>query len=167
MCQFVVVFFCLASLSNFAAAADQFKPAKAFERLRALTGMWHSRPVNGDQMKTEFRVTAGGSVVMGRSGAGTPTEMITMYYLDGERLMLTHFCGDAKNQPRMVAKGSADLKTVAFDFLDATNLPSPQVGHMHSVVFTFIDSDHYTEQWTWQEAGKQTKYSFEMARVGK
>jgi len=76
---------------------------------------------------------------------------------------MTHFCPSG-NQPRMKATISPDLKTISFDFLDATNLPSPQAGHMHRAIYIFPDADHYTEEWTWQEAGKSTTFHFEMRR---
>jgi hypothetical protein len=84
--------------------------------------------------------------------------------LDGDRLMMTHYCG-AGNQPRMKAETSSDGKTVAFDFLDATNLPSPETGHMQRAVFTVADANHHTEEWVFTKDGKEHKELFAMERV--
>jgi hypothetical protein len=87
--------------------------------------------------------------------AEAPEDPITMFHLDGERLVLTHYC-DAGNQPRMVATTSPDGKTITFNFLDATNLLSSQMGYMQRVVFSLIDADHHTEMWEFATAdGKQ------------
>jgi hypothetical protein len=77
-----------------------------------------------------------------------------MFHLDGDRLILNHYC-DAGNQPRMVGTISPGGKTITFNFLDATNLLSSQVGHMQHVVFNLIDSDHQTELWEFAMAGGQ------------
>ena len=91
-------------------------------------------------------------------------DMMSMYYVDGDQLLMTHFC-PTNNQPRMKAVISADLSTVTFDFLDATNLPGPQAGHMHRAVFLFsADPGHYSEEWTWKQEGKDSKMYFEMQR---
>jgi hypothetical protein len=78
--------------------------------------------------------------------------MVSMFAIDGNRLLMTHYCG-AGNQPRMIGTFSPDGKTLTFDFLDATNLASSQAGHMQHAVFTFADADHYTEDWTWAKDG--------------
>ncbi len=81
--------------------------------------------------------------------------MMTMYHLDGERLMLTHYCV-AKNQPRLVATSFGDGgKTVTFSFIDGGNLPSRDRGHMDKAVFRFIDDNHTTSQWTWYQDGRE------------
>ena len=46
---------------------------------------------------------------------------------------------------------SPDGKTVEFDFLDVAG--STQYGHMHHAVFTVIDANHHTEDWTYMEPG--------------
>ena len=80
--------------------------------------------------------------------------MISVYHLDGNRLLLTHYCM-AGNQPRMQA-GAFDPKTnrIDFQFLDATNLPSPDAGHMHRVVVRFQGPSEVTEDWTFYKGGK-------------
>ena len=81
--------------------------------------------------------------------------MVTMFYLDGDRLMLTHYCV-ARNQPRLVATSFADAgKTITFTFLDGTNLPSRDKGHMDKMVFRFIDDNHAVSHWTWYQDGKE------------
>jgi hypothetical protein len=89
--------------------------------------------------------------------------MITMFHPDGDRLLMTHYCG-AGNQPRMVGTLSPDGKTLTFEFLDASNLASPQAGHMHRMVLTFLDAGHHTEAWTWVDQGKEMTELFDLQR---
>jgi hypothetical protein len=78
-------------------------------------------------------------------GMDRPDDPITMFVVDGDRLMLTHYC-DANNRPRMVARMSPDGKMLEFDFLDVSG--NLQYGHMQHAKFAFVDSDHHTEEWT-------------------
>ena len=59
-------------------------------------------------------IARGSAVVMdgdgapdGESGAHPGEEMMTAFYLDGGRLMLTHYCV-ARNYPRLVATAASD-----------------------------------------------------------
>jgi len=90
-------------------------------------------------------------------------DMLSLFYVDGDRLLMTDFCRSG-NQPRMQATISPDVKSISFDFLDATNLPSPQSGHMHHALYIFTDADHYSQEWTWMQDGKTTTYRSEMQR---
>jgi hypothetical protein len=101
---------------------------------------------SGARVKVVIRVTSRGNALMHEMTiAGLPDDPITMLYLDGERLMLTHYC-DAGNRPRMVGKMSPDGKTVAFEVLDISG--STQRGHMADAVFTIVNANHHTEEWT-------------------
>ncbi len=65
----------------------------------------------------------------------------------------------------MSASTSADGKTISFDFVDATNLATPDAGHMERVVFTLLDANHHTEEWTYADHGKEMKELFDLRRT--
>jgi hypothetical protein len=135
---------------------------KGLEKLKSLVGTWQGKTAKGEPVEDSFALTAGGTAVMGDDKMGSE-EMLSLFYVDGRRLLMTHFCPSG-NQPRMEATVSPDLKTISFDFLDATNLPSKQAGHMHHAIYIFSDSDHYSQEWTWLEDGKTTLFRSEMQR---
>jgi hypothetical protein len=115
---------------------------RAFELMKALAGNWEGKMPDGQTPHGVIRATSRGTALLFELKTATDNP-ITMIHLDGDRIMLTHYC-DAGNQPRMVGKLSADGKTVAFDFLDATNLQNSFQGHMHAMSFTPVDANHFT-----------------------
>jgi hypothetical protein len=145
-----------------ACAMAQSDAQKNFEKMKALAGSWKGKTSDGRPVEVSYRVTSGGSALM--SEIRGEEDMITMFHLDGDRLLMTHYCG-AGNQPRMKAEASPDAKTVAFNFLDATNLPSPETGHMHRAVFTMVDANHHKEEWVFTKDGKEQKELFAMVRA--
>jgi len=106
---------------------------KALEKLKSLVGTWQGKTAKGQPVEDTFSLTAGGTAVMGDDRMGSE-EMLSLFYVDGNRLLMTHFCPSG-NQPRMQATISPDLKTISFDFLDDTNLPSPGTCTMQSTSF--------------------------------
>ena len=101
-----------------------------------MAGTWTGNGAKGDTAEVTYKVMAGGTSVMADIKMGDEA-MTSMYYVDGDRLLMTHFC-PSNNQPRMKAAISPDGKTVTFDFVDATNLASPQTGHMHRGGLRFL-----------------------------
>lgn len=130
---------------------------KAYEQIKGLEGDWRGRSTKGWTERITYRTIAGGSCVMETSFDAHPNEMmVTMFHPDGDRLLLTHYCV-AKNQPRLVATGwEDDGRKLTFSFLDGTNLPSRDKGHMDKVVFRFVDGDRFTSRWTWYQDGKES-----------
>lgn len=146
------------------AALAQTAAQKSFDQLKSLEGSWEGKNAQDKPVKVTFRDTAGGSAVMSEITGHGNEDMISMFNMDGSnRLLLTHYCS-AGNQPRMTASTSADGKTITFNFLDATNLATPDAGRMQSAVFTIIDANHHTENWTFADHGKEMKEIFELAR---
>jgi len=143
--------------------AFAIRPAKAggngtaaFEQLKSLAGHWETEKSNREKATLDLEMTSGGTAVIERAHVteeGKQVEMITLYYLDGEQLKMTHYCM-AGNQPTMRGLYVPDTKTLTFEFESATNLKSPNGGHMHHAVYTFIDNDHFKTTWTFRKDQK-------------
>jgi hypothetical protein len=151
------------------AAQAQSGAQQSFDSIKALAGNWEGKTQMSDLVQVSFRVTAGGSAVLSEITShmrGRFEDMITMFNMDGDRLLLTHYC-EAGNQPRMKASASPDGKTLTFDFVDATNLSRPDAPHMRRVVFTFIDANHHMEEWHFTaEPGKDMVETFNLEKRG-
>jgi hypothetical protein len=128
----------------------------AFDRFRALEGEWESRSTKGWVETLRYRTIAAGSAVLETSFEAHPgEEMATTFFMDGDRLMLVHYCV-AKNAPRLQATSFGDGgKTVVFTFLDGANLPTRDRGHMDRAVFSFESPDRVRSRWTWYANGKE------------
>ena len=133
------------------ASVPQSDAQKAFEKLKTLAGSWEGAYM-GMSGKITIRVTSTGNAILHEmTASGRPDDPITMIYVDGDRLLLTHFC-DSGNRPRMQGKLSPDGNTVTFDFLDVSG--SAEKFLMHDIVFTMVDADHHIEAFTYSTNGK-------------
>ena len=160
LCRTVSSFLVLLSTAAFA----QSDTHAAFEKLKSLQGSWAGKAMQARDVQVSFRVTSGGSAVM--SEVLAEDNMISMFHMDGDRLLMTHYCG-AGNQPRMVGSVSPDGKTITFKFLDATNLLSTQPGHMERLVVTLVDANHHSEEWAFKtQDGKLVQHElFDLQRT--
>jgi hypothetical protein len=137
---------------------------KAFAAIKNMPGTWEGKNAQGHDLQVTFKVVSGGSAVMSEIQGHGPEDMISMFHLDGpNRLLITHYCS-AGNQPRMQASVSPDGKTFTFNYVDATNLATPDAGHMQSLVLTLLDENHHTEDWTFIDHGKEMKEFFDLRR---
>ena len=136
-----------------------------FEKIKSLSGDWiHAKGEAAGQMALSVRVIAGGSAVVERQFPGTPMEMVTVYHLDGDEVMLNHYCM-LGNQPRLKATMGDEKDTIVFNFVSATNLASKNDPHMHEGKMTFVDKDSIRSTWTKFVDGKAAEdHSFEMVR---
>lgn len=156
---------CAAALASPASAGTASQLAK----IKSLAGDWEGTGPDGKAiMKTTFRETAAGSGVIETQHHGPEAaEMITVYSLDGDDLMLTHFCM-AGNAPRMRAtKASTDGKVLEFAFMDATNMAKSSEGHMDHLRIVFQDPDHFIQEWTWTANGKSEPKKIQFVRMKK
>src|SRR5579863_10461852 len=149
-----------------AMAVAQSDGEKSFDKMKTFAGVWQGsvstdskddHSMEGAMMRVSLRVTSrGNAIVHEMKAAGTPDDPtrydnpITMLYVDGDRLLLTHYC-DAGNRPRMSGKVSPDGKKVEFSFVDLSG--GTQFGHMDHAVFTVIDENHHVEDWTYMMPG--------------
>jgi hypothetical protein len=154
----------LVLLALSAAAYAQSDAQKAFDAIKTMPGSWEGKSQDGHPVSVTFKVTSGGSAVMSEIQGHGPEDMISMIHMDGpNRLLMTHYCG-AGNQPRMQASVSPDGKVITFNYFDATNLATPDAGHMQRMVLTIVDENHQIEDWTFADHGKEMKEVFDLRR---
>jgi hypothetical protein len=158
----------LASVGAYAADAKlpvTLDATAAFSRLKSLAGEWEAKS-NMGKLHLSYTLIAGGTAIVERESSDQMPEMLTVYYMDGKRLLLTHFCM-AGNQPRMEAQ-SYDTATgeLQFRLLDVTNLASPAAGHMRSATLRLVDDQHLKADWSFYENGSlKTTESAQYRRV--
>lgn len=126
--------------------APKAPPASAeFERLKSLVGTWKGNVDMGQgpvEMTAQYRLLAGGTVLEERVFAGTPNEMITMFFDRGGKLALTHYCM-LGNRPGMILS-SADDKTMKFAFDEKCGIDVAKESHMHALTVRFDSADAIT-----------------------
>ena len=139
-------------------AEEKVDGKAAFAQLKALEGTWESRRPDGKIARSVFELTAGGTVLLERySNEAMPGDgrMATAYHLDGNELVLTHYC-IANNQPVLRAdRFDAAAKEIQFEFLRAGNLPSPSAGHMRRAKYRMLDADRFVTEWEFFENGQK------------
>jgi len=132
------------------------KPHATFDRLRALVGEWEGTNGKGQPARISYRLTSGGTMLLetlaSKDPGGNISEMVTTYYLDGDKIMMTHYCA-GNTQPRMVATSTGGNE-IQFMRKDVTNLPGRQWGAMRAMKLTLLGKDEITQTWTWQQDGK-------------
>lgn len=136
--------------------ADQAGTAPAFDRFKALVGEWVAAadgPMaeKGD-LVARYALTAGGTAVVETEFPGTPHEMVTVYTVEGQDVVLTHYCTSG-NQPRMRAAKAAGAR-LEFAFDGGGNVDPKSSKHMHSAVFEFLGPDEIRSEWTELADGK-------------
>jgi hypothetical protein len=167
----------LASAAAFTFAAEEPKTAKEgeknaqFERIKALEGTWMVKGGPGEHAAhsgtVTYKVTAGGSAVCETNFGGSDHEMVTMYYMQGDTLAMTHYCV-LQNRPHMLAKKGSDPNKIAFACVEGEDPKLDASVHMHAATFTFVDADHLKAEWTMYKNGKaDSTHSFELVRKPK
>src|SRR5215472_6730230 len=129
---------------------------RSFDQLKTLAGNWRgsvtTSPPNPEiegPIQVRMSVASRGNVLVHEIAPGGVPEP-TMIYLEDDHLTLVHYC-EAGNRPRMVARKSPDQKTMEFDFVDISGSTTP--AYLHHFVFTIINADHHTEDWTFMLPG--------------
>lgn len=155
--------FILLLLPISAQAADI--PDSSLSCLKVLVGEWKGIDTDGKPHKVAYALSSGGTSLTETLTPPDSPPMTTMYYSDGDQLMLTHYCS-LNNQPRMRTNGVKEgEKTFTFMFVDATNLTNPTDVHMHQLVIDLKDHDHFTQTWTLSKAGKDVPKVFSFERM--
>lgn len=146
------------------AAATEEQEAALLGRIKSLEGEWLGQDPQTGQMMTAcvFKTSSAGSVVREVMFPGSEHEMTNMYHMDGDTLVVTHYCA-VGNQPRMRATGMNGNELV-FTFDSVTNRTSPKQTCMGDLTIEFIDADHIVEKWRARSGDTEHTTTFELTR---
>ncbi len=148
----LVVLATVACVSGRAQPEEKARSAAAFKQLESLVGDWEGTQ-DGVPIKETYTLTANGSALMAETKPGAGSAMITMFTVDGDHLIATHYC-NAGNQPQMMARIPGDLeKGVAFSLESVTGMKTPDDWHNTGLTITLDDKDHMTQRWTYLYKG--------------
>jgi hypothetical protein len=148
---------CVALLASplYGGNPPESKSNAAFDRMKSLEGTWEGSGPKGMNVRVSYKVVSAGSAVLETiDHSGMEGAMVSVYHLDGDKLMMTHYCS-AGNQPSMRMTKSSPA-SIAFAMFDVTNLASKDDLYMNNLVVTWADKDHITEEWTSHAKGKDS-----------
>lgn len=135
--------------SSFAAKKGKAPATTPFDSLKSLEGTWKGQiEMNGkkEEARLVYKVTSGGSALEETIFAGSPKEMVSVYYLANEDVMMTHYCM-LGNQPSMKVTESGKGK-IKFEKVSVSGMKTPQDPHMGGLLVTLKDKDHIEQAWT-------------------
>jgi hypothetical protein len=115
---------------------------KAFEKMKTLAGSWQGT-VMDIPINFTIRAVSSGTAILHEgdtSGGGPPKHEVTMFYVEADRLLATHYC-DAGNRSRWEGKMSPDGKAIEFSFLDVAG--PTRGGYLKDMVITMFDADNH------------------------
>lgn len=132
--------------------ADPAVRAPLMDAVAGLEGRWTGLAPDGSTGTTEFKVSSAGSAVRELMLAGTEHEMTNMYTLDGNALVMTHYCAGG-NQPQMRATAIEDGRIV-FEPVGVSDLKSEDDVYMGAMTLVIQDADTVEQHWSSYKAGE-------------
>lgn len=118
----------------------------SWDAMKSLVGDW-TGTADGQPVSVSYELFSNGSALMETLESGHAETMITMYTPDGASILATHYCS-AGNQPRMRADASKAGRSLDFQFVDVSNVKGSTGEVMQRLVVTFVDANHFEQQWT-------------------
>lgn len=132
--------------------ADPVSPRVAFAQLQTLVGEWEGKTEAGRALKVSYRLTANNTVLIETWTLGPQRESLTLYHMDNESLLATHYC-PVGNQPRLRFKEGGSASLFVFEFVSATNLAKPEAAHQHRFEMEFLQANSFARSETYLENG--------------
>lgn len=127
-----------------------------FEKMKSLEGVWEGIASTGARMVNTFRIIADGSALLHVEQREGRQDIVTIFYPVGKELRADHYCY-LKNQPRLVAKASANPSSISFEMRESTNVSATNAAHHAISNWRFIDANHHAQEWLVFENGKQVR----------
>ena len=114
------------------------------EVLKTLSGDWVRETAGSEHGANtpvaSFKVAAAGSAIIETTGEGTPNEMATVFHMDGDQLLQTHYCA-LMNAPVLRFEQSDTPGELKFVFHGGTNFDAAVDAHYHEGTLQIKDKD--------------------------
>jgi hypothetical protein len=126
-----------------------YDAASAMAFLTSTSGEWEAGSAQhehggtapaGRRRVVTVETKAAGSAVVHTYAAGTPGEMETIFHMDGDKLLLTHYCA-LQNAPVLRFEKSNKPGEIKFVFEGGTNFDPSVDAHLHESTFQVKDKD--------------------------
>jgi hypothetical protein len=143
-------------------ARETSSSAAAFKQLALLVGEWEAIQ-DGVPIKETYTLTANGTAFMSETKPANSPPMITMFTVDGDHLIATHYCV-ARNQTVTGVPGDLEKNGVTFSLARVTGKKTPDDWHNTGLTMTLDDQDHMTQRWTYLYKGKTGTSVFHYVR---
>jgi hypothetical protein len=148
---FVVAMGCGTSVaqttSNPNKAAAPSDARKMFDKMKTFAGSWQGT-IMSIPIDVTIRLASSGTAILheaNTTGGRPPAHEITMFYVDGDRFLATHYC-DGGNRARLEGKMSPDGMSTEFNLLDVAG--STKGGLVKRMVLTTIDANKHVVEIT-------------------
>jgi hypothetical protein len=107
----------------------------------------------GNRGVVSVKTKAAGSAVVHTYAQGTPGEMETVFHMDGDQLLLTHYCA-LQNAPVLKFVKTNKPGELRFEFHGGTNFDPAIDAHLHESTFVIKDKDTIEQSSTVHAGGK-------------
>jgi hypothetical protein len=136
----------------------------ALTTLKSLVGQWTGKRASGREISVSYRLSAGDTVLVETWALAPGRESLTLYHLDGEDLVATHYC-PIGNQPTLRHRDVSSAGRYDFEFRSATNLSGPAQAHQHSFSIELHGPDRITRRETYRENGVEESETIAFSRA--
>jgi hypothetical protein len=143
-----VVYDASAAMAFLTTTSGDWMPASGAQHEHSATPA-APRPGAAVTVKTK----AAGSAVVHQYRQGTPGEMETIFHMDGDKLLLTHYCA-LQNAPVLQFVKSDKPGELKFVFKGGTNFDPKVDAHLHESTFQIIDKNTIEQRSTVFTNGK-------------
>lgn len=131
---------------------DGLDHTEIFESLKKLVGDWRGINEAGEPVLIKYSLSANDSALVEAWKFDNGMDALTMFHMNGNTLMATHFC-PIGNQPRFVLDIKSPRGFLKFEFLDATNLANIKDPHGHAFDMRMNDANTLERTETYVEDG--------------
>jgi hypothetical protein len=137
--------------STHTAAVDEDARKELFTAISGLEGSWQRSDATGATSPTQFKLSSAGSVVVETMFPGTEHEMTNVYSLDGNSLVMTHYCAGG-NQPTMRATAMVGNE-LSFRSESVRDLGAADEPYMGEMTLVFLADGGVEQRWIGMKRG--------------